>query len=109
MAFSGFHRSRHSPARSQRRQVLRAVSAMAVAPLLPATASAAIGGLPSAEHDASSPEWERLRGQLFAGQRLVQGQSVVQLSVPLRAVPMAVRHAAMMTASVISGSSWKWW
>ena len=46
---------------------------------------AAVGGLPSATHDASSPEWERISGRLFPGKPLIAGQSVVQLIVPLRA------------------------
>ncbi|MBT9595467.1 MAG: quinoprotein dehydrogenase-associated SoxYZ-like carrier [Vitreoscilla sp.] len=51
----------------------------------PSTARSAVGGLPSATHDASSPEWERLRERLFPGQRLIAGQEVIQLIVPLRA------------------------
>ena len=31
---------------------------------------AAPGGLPSAAHGDSSPEWERLRDKLFAGRRI---------------------------------------
>jgi sulfur-oxidizing protein SoxY len=49
------------------------------------TAWAAPGGLPSAEHDASSPEWERLSEALFPGRALKQGQAVVQVAAPLRA------------------------
>jgi len=52
---------------------------------VPAVAWAAPGGLPSAEHDASSPEWQRLSDQLFSGRRLQQGQTVVQIVAPLRA------------------------
>src|SRR6185503_9109095 len=51
----------------------------------PAAAWAAPGGLPSADHDASSPEWARLSEALFPGRRLQQGQSVVQVAAPLRA------------------------
>ncbi|HSW06996.1 quinoprotein dehydrogenase-associated SoxYZ-like carrier [Aquabacterium sp.] len=54
-------------------------------PALPALA--AVGGLPSATHGDSSPEWERLREKLFA-QRPIEAQpllSAVQLIVPLRA------------------------
>ncbi len=46
---------------------------------------AAPGGLPSATHDASSPEWERLSARLFPGRRILAGQGVVQLIAPLRA------------------------
>jgi sulfur-oxidizing protein SoxY len=65
-----------------RRRFLTQVAAVAGAP---AAAWAAPGGLPSAEHDAPSPEWQRLSAQLFAGRQLVQGQSVVQVAAPLRA------------------------
>lgn len=50
-------------------------------------AQAAVGGLPSAGHGDSSPEWEHLRDKLF-GQRPIESQpqlSAVQLVVPLRA------------------------
>lgn len=67
---------------NDRRRFLQGFAAWAGAP---AAAWAAPGGLPSADHDASSPEWERLRAQLFPGRKLVQGQSVVQVAAPLRA------------------------
>jgi len=67
---------------SDRRRFLGRLAACAGAP---AAAWAAPGGLPSAQHDASSPEWERLIEHLFPGRRLVQGQSVVQVAAPLRA------------------------
>ena len=50
-------------------------------------AFAAVGGLPSAAHGDSSPEWDQLRDKLF-GQRPIESQpqlSAVQLIVPLRA------------------------
>jgi sulfur-oxidizing protein SoxY len=50
-------------------------------------AMAAVGGLPSAAHGDSSPEWERLRERLFA-QRPIEANadaSAVQLIAPLRA------------------------
>jgi len=53
--------------------------------LAPGAALAAEGGLRSAAHEDSSPEWENLRERLFPGKRVVAGQSVVQLSAPLRA------------------------
>jgi sulfur-oxidizing protein SoxY len=46
---------------------------------------AAVGGLPSAGHADSSPEWEQLSGRMFSGRSLRQGQDVVQLITPLRA------------------------
>jgi sulfur-oxidizing protein SoxY len=64
-----------------RRRFLATVAAFGA----PAAAWAAAGGLPSARHEDSSPEWQRLSGRLFAGRRLVQGQDVVQLSAPVRA------------------------
>jgi len=65
----------------QRRQALRSLAMLAVA----ARAQAAPGGLPSAAHEDSSPEWEKLQAQLFPQRRPVQGQARVQLFVPLRA------------------------
>lgn len=71
------------PDRSTRRQTLKGIAALAIAP---ATHSlAAVGGLPSATHDASSPEWERISGKLFPGKTPIPGQSTVQIIVPLRA------------------------
>ena len=71
-----------SPVRTTRRHALQGLAALALAPR---GAFAAVGGLPSATHDASSPEWERISGKLFPGRTLVAGQSVVQVIVPLRA------------------------
>jgi len=65
-----------------RRRALQGAAALA---LLPNAAWAAVCGLPTAAHDASSPEWDRLSERLFPGRKLVAGQSVVQLVVPLRA------------------------
>jgi sulfur-oxidizing protein SoxY len=79
---------------SNRRRLLMRLAACAGAP---AAAWAAPGGLPSAEHDASSPEWERLSAQLFAGRRLQQGQSVVQMLAPLRAA-----YGASVPVKVVS-------
>ena len=49
-----------------------------------APALAAPGGLPNAQHDDSSPEWQRISGKLFAGRNrlaaLVLGQAVEQRS-----------------------------
>ena len=70
------------PVRTTRRHALQGLAALALAP---SGAFAAVGGLPSATHDASSPEWERISGRLFPGKPLIAGQSVVQLIVPLRA------------------------
>jgi len=64
---------------------------------VPAVAWAAPGGLPSAEHDASSPEWQRLSDQLFSGRRLQQGQTVVQIVAPLRAA-----YGASVPVKVVS-------
>ena len=77
-----------------RRHVLQSLAALALAP---GTVQAAVGGLPSATHDASSPEWERLGGQLFAGRTLIAGQGTVQLIVPLRAA-----YGASVPVKVIS-------
>jgi sulfur-oxidizing protein SoxY len=70
------------PVHTTRRHALQGLAALALAPR---GAFAAVGGLPSATHDASSPEWERISGKLFPGKQLIAGQSVVQVIVPLRA------------------------
>jgi sulfur-oxidizing protein SoxY len=81
--------------RPHRRRALQGLAALAAAP---ATSSwAAIGGLPSAEHRDSSPEWERLSGKLFGGKPLLHGQGVVQLFVPLRAA-----YGASVPVKVVS-------
>jgi sulfur-oxidizing protein SoxY len=51
------------------------------------TLQAAPGGLPSAAHGDSSPEWDKLRSKLFADRRIEANPaaSQVQLIVPLRA------------------------
>jgi len=78
-----------------RRRTLQGLAALAALPA--ATSWAAIGGLPSAEHRDSSPEWERLSGKLFGGKPLIHGQGVVQLFVPLRAA-----YGASVPVKVVS-------
>ncbi len=81
-----------------RRRALQGLAALAIAPTFaPATAFAAPGGLPSATHDASSPEWERLAGKLFPGKTLQPGQGTVQLIAPLRAA-----YGASVPVKVVS-------
>lgn len=77
-----------------RRQALLGLAALTVAP---AASFAAPGGLPSATHDAGSPEWERLSAKLFPGKTLVQGQSIVQVLAPLRAA-----YGASVPVKVVS-------
>ena len=48
-------------------------------------ALAAVGGLPTAAHNDSSPEWERLAAKLFPGKKIQSGSGMVQLIAPLRA------------------------
>lgn len=79
---------------ASRRRVLRQFSALALAPV---AAHAAPGGLPSAAHDATSPEWDKIRASLFAGRTLQPGQDVVQLIVPLRAA-----YGASVPVKVVS-------
>ncbi|MBX3605253.1 MAG: quinoprotein dehydrogenase-associated SoxYZ-like carrier [Piscinibacter sp.] len=67
--------------RPSRRRALGWLAAAAA----PLPAWAAEGGLPSARHEDSSPEWERLAARLFPGRTLRAGRDVVQLVVPLRA------------------------
>ncbi len=63
----------------------RALQGLGVLALAPSSVWPAEGGLPSATHDASSPEWERLSEHLFPGRKLTAGQGTVQLTAPLRA------------------------
>ena len=69
-----------------RRSSLRALGAATLGAMaLPARA--AVGGLPSASHSDSSPEWDKLRERLFAS-RAIEARpeaSAVQLIAPLRA------------------------
>ena len=68
---------------TRRSALLRVGTAALSAASLPTLA--AVGGLPSAEHGDSSPEWDRLAAQLFPGRRIEAGRGVVQLIAPLRA------------------------
>ena len=77
-----------------RRHALQSLAALA---LTPGNVQAVVGGLPSATHDASSPEWERLVERLFAGRTLIAGQGKVQLIVPLRAA-----YGASVPVKVVS-------
>ena len=49
------------------------------------SARAAVGGLPSAGHADSSPEWEQLRERLFAARAVDVTPGTVQVIAPLRA------------------------
>lgn len=71
---------------SSRRSTLKVLGAAALG-ALGTPALAAIGGLPNAGHADSSPEWEKLRAQLFGGRTIETrpDASAVQLIVPLRA------------------------
>jgi sulfur-oxidizing protein SoxY len=84
----------HSPLLFPRRSALRRLAALA---LIPGAARAAPGGLPSATHEASSPEWDRLRDRMFSGRSLIAGQDTVQLTVPLRAA-----YGASVPVKVVS-------
>ena len=86
----------------KRRQALQGLAALAIAPtvastMAPTRALAAPGGLPSATHDASSPEWERLASRLFPGKTLQPGQGTVQIIAPLRAA-----YGASVPVKVVS-------
>lgn len=81
---------------ASRRRLLTAGTALGAAALLPHAARAAIGGLPSAAHGDSSPEWDKLRRQLF-GDRPLQTGGAVQLLVPLRAA-----YGASVPVKVVS-------
>jgi sulfur-oxidizing protein SoxY len=68
-----------------RRRALQNLPGLAAVALNPGVAYAAVGGLPSATHDATSPEWDKLREKLFPGRTLKPGQGTVQVVAPLRA------------------------
>jgi sulfur-oxidizing protein SoxY len=85
-----------------RRRALLGTAALA----WPALGHGAIGGLPTnIDHGASSPEWDKLRQQLFGERPMARGpESLVQLIVPLRAaygasVPVKIVSKAPQTAS----------
>lgn len=67
-----------------RRQTLAWLGAAPLASV-PLLARAAEGGLPSARHEDSSPEWDRIAASLFPGRSLRPGREVVQIAAPLRA------------------------
>ena len=77
-----------------RRTALRRLAALALGP---GAARAAPGGLPSATHEATSPEWERLHERMFPGRPLIQGQGTVQVIAPLRAA-----YGASVPVKVVS-------
>jgi sulfur-oxidizing protein SoxY len=65
----------------------RTLAALALGGWMSLPARAAIGGLPSAQHSDTSPEWLQLRQRMF-GDRPIEADptaSAVQLFVPLRA------------------------
>ena len=79
-----------------RRDALRGATSLALATSSMRTL-AAVGGLPAAAHDDSSPEWDRLAAKLFPGKRLQTGSGIVQLTAPLRAV-----YGASVPVKVVS-------
>ena len=84
----------NSPTPRPRRFVLRSLAALA---LVPHAARAAPGGLPSATHDESSAQWDRLREQMFPGRNILAGQGAVYLTAPLRAA-----YGASVPVKVVS-------
>lgn len=77
-----------------RRHALAGLAALALAP---GATLAAPGGLPSATHDAMSPEWEKISTRLFPGKTLIAGQGTVQVIAPLRAA-----YGASVPVKVVS-------
>jgi sulfur-oxidizing protein SoxY len=69
------------------KSLLKTRRALLLTPLLATPVWAVTGGLPNAGHGDTSPEWEVLRGKLFAGRRIEASSeaSQVQVIVPLRA------------------------
>jgi sulfur-oxidizing protein SoxY len=87
-----------------RRDALRGATSLALAGSSLHTL-AAVGGLPTAAHDDSSPEWERLATKLFPGKKIQTGSGIVQLTAPLRAaygasVPVKVVSKLAQTPSL---------
>ncbi len=87
-----------------RRDVLAGAGSLTLAAASMRT-RAAVGGLPSAAHGDSSPEWERLATKLFPGKRIQAGSGIVTLTAPLRAaygasVPVKVVSKLAQTPSV---------
>jgi sulfur-oxidizing protein SoxY len=87
-----------------RRDALRGATSLALAGSSLHTL-AAVGGLPTAAHDDSSPEWERLAAKLFPGKKIHTGSGLVQLTAPLRAaygasVPVKVVSKLAQTPSL---------
>ena len=80
-----------------RRAALRQVGLLSVA-ATPLPALCAVGGLPSAGHADSSPEWERIAQSLFPGRRIENGRGIVQVIAPLRAA-----YGASVPVKVVSG------
>ena len=85
-----------------RRRTLQSLAAWAAA-ALPLIGQAAEGGLPSASHADSSPEWDKLRSALYPGRTLLADGSVVQIAAPLRAaygasVPVRITSKLAQTA-----------
>jgi sulfur-oxidizing protein SoxY len=78
-----------------RRRALRLIASLGAPAALPGLA--AEGGLPSAGHADSSPQWERVAANLFPGRSLRAGREVVQLTVPLRAA-----YGASVPVKVVS-------
>lgn len=71
---------------------------LAMSVLAPSPLRAAIGGLPSqVAHADSSPQWEALRGRLFATRKITADGTRVQLIVPLRAA-----YGASVPVKVVS-------
>jgi sulfur-oxidizing protein SoxY len=91
------------PTRRDSLRALGAVGAITLAAGAAPLAFGAEGGLPSAAHGDSSPEWDRLRQRLFGDRRLLTG--AVKLIVPLRAaygasVPIKIVSALPQTAEL---------
>jgi sulfur-oxidizing protein SoxY len=86
---------------ASRRVVMQRIAACGAATWV-WSARAAEGGLPSAAHADSSPQWERVTASLFGGRTPRASRDVVQLQAPLRAaygasVPVKVVHALAQT------------
>ncbi len=87
-----------------RRDALRSATSLALAGSS-MHALAAVGGLPTAAHDDSSPEWERLAAKLFPNKKIQAGAGIVQLTAPLRAaygasVPVKIVSRLAQTPSL---------
>ena len=98
--------------RSTRRFFTHRLAALAALAVAASSARAVVGGLPTnVGHADSSPEWEKLRAQLFGTRPIEAAQQRVQLTVPLRAaygasVPVKIVSKIAQTPELFVRRMW---